>query len=138
MNRFYQSSIYLCIYLFRIGTTPPSYLFGTIHVPYTRVWDFVAKNTIKAFMNAEKVYFELDLTNPYTISALTSCQLLPRRLNLSQVFLCFLCLQVFLCFYVSMFLMFLYYCNVLSKNCNMLPSCGCTIRIFNQECTLYI
>jgi len=72
-------------FLWRIGTTPPSYLFGTIHVPYTRVWDFVAKNTIKAFMNAEKVYFELDLTNPYTISALTSCQLLPRRLNLSQV-----------------------------------------------------
>ena len=34
---------------------------------------------------SDKVYFELDLTNPYTIAALTSCQLLPRGLNLSQV-----------------------------------------------------
>jgi hypothetical protein len=32
-----------------------------------------------------QVYFELDLTNAYTIAALTSCQLLPRGLNLSQV-----------------------------------------------------
>ena len=31
------------------------------------------------------MYFELDLTNAYTIAALTSCQLLPRGLNLSQV-----------------------------------------------------
>ena len=31
------------------------------------------------------MYFELDLTNPYTIASLTSCQLLPRGLNLSQV-----------------------------------------------------
>ena len=34
---------------------------------------------------SDQVYFELDLTNPYTIASLTSCQLLPRGLNLSQV-----------------------------------------------------
>ena len=88
------------------GFQPPSYFFGTIHVPYTRVWDAVSTNTKKAFHAADKVrtgfedvcispdwqvtdilqvYFELDLTNPYTIAALTSCQLLPRGLNLSQV-----------------------------------------------------
>ena len=90
---------------------PPSYFFGTIHVPYTRVWDAVSTNTKKAFHAADKVgigfevlkisldwpahwptllqvYFELDLTNPYTIAALTSCQLLPRGLNLSQVIQC--------------------------------------------------
>ena len=87
---------------------PPSYFFGTIHVPYTRVWDAVSTNTKKAFQAADKVgykiikvgfcvfiltnilqvYFELDLTNPYTIAALTSCQLLPRGLNLSQVDQC--------------------------------------------------
>ena len=79
-------------------------------MPYTRVWDAVSTNTKKAFHAADKVgiwfevvkllvyaflwigltdilqvYFELDLTNPYTIAALTSCQLLPRGLNLSQV-----------------------------------------------------
>lgn len=72
-------------FLWRIDTKPPSYFFGTIHVPYTRVWDAVSTNTKKAFHAADKVYFELDLTNPYTIAALTSCQLLPRGLNLSQV-----------------------------------------------------
>jgi len=72
-------------FLWRIDTKPPSYFFGTIHVPYTRVWDAVSANTKKAFKAADKVYFELDLTNPYTIAALTSCQLLPRGLNLSQV-----------------------------------------------------
>lgn len=72
-------------FLWRIDTQPPSYFFGTIHVPYTRVWDTVSANTKKAFKSSDKVYFELDLTNPYTIAALTSCQLLPRGLNLSQV-----------------------------------------------------
>jgi len=72
-------------FLWRIDSYPPSYFFGTIHVPYTRVWDAVSENTKKAFKASDKVYFELDLTNPYTIAALTSCQLLPRGLNLSQV-----------------------------------------------------
>ena len=32
-------------FLWRIDTQPPSYFFGTIHVPYTRVWDHVPNNT---------------------------------------------------------------------------------------------
>ena len=71
--------------LWRVNTQPPSYFFGTIHVPYTRVWDAVSDNAKKAFKESDQVYFELDLTNPYTIASLTSCQLLPRGLNLSQV-----------------------------------------------------
>ena len=39
-------------FLWRIDTQPPSYFFGTIHVPYTRVWDAVSDNAKKAF----KVY----------------------------------------------------------------------------------
>jgi len=72
-------------FLWRIDTSPPSYFFGTIHVPYTRVWNTIPANTKKAFKAADKVYFELDLTNPYTIAALTSCQLLPRGLTLQKV-----------------------------------------------------
>jgi len=72
-------------FLWRVDTVPPSYFFGTIHVPYTRVWNTIPDNTKKAFKASDKIYFELDLTNPYTIAALTSCQLLPRGLNLSQV-----------------------------------------------------
>ena len=92
-------------FLWRIDTQPPSYFFGTIHVPYTRVWSHISSNAKKAFkvkqrrvvnqnrdqltlsmlQASDQVYFELDLTNPYTIASLTSCQLLPRGLNLSQV-----------------------------------------------------
>ena len=30
--------------LWRVNTQPPSYFFGTIHVPYTLVWDGIAEN----------------------------------------------------------------------------------------------
>ncbi|XP_026528649.1 metalloprotease TIKI1 [Notechis scutatus] len=72
-------------FLWTIKRDPPSYFFGTIHVPYTRVWDFVPENSKKAFQDSHIVYFELDLTDPYTISALTSCQLLPQGKNLQDV-----------------------------------------------------
>ncbi|XP_029140907.1 metalloprotease TIKI1-like, partial [Protobothrops mucrosquamatus] len=72
-------------FLWTIKREPPSYLFGTIHVPYTRVWDFIPENSKKAFKESHVVYFELDLTDPYTISALTSCQLLPQGKNLQDV-----------------------------------------------------
>ncbi|XP_021236783.1 metalloprotease TIKI1 isoform X1 [Numida meleagris] len=72
-------------FLWTIKRDPPSYFFGTIHVPYTRVWDFIPENSKKAFQQSHIVYFELDLTDPYTISALTSCQLLPQGENLEDV-----------------------------------------------------
>ncbi|XP_067409515.1 metalloprotease TIKI1 isoform X3 [Emydura macquarii macquarii] len=72
-------------FLWTIKRDPPSYFFGTIHVPYTRVWDFIPENSKKAFQHSHIIYFELDLTDPYTISALTSCQLLPQGENLQDV-----------------------------------------------------
>ncbi|XP_064901585.1 metalloprotease TIKI1 isoform X4 [Columba livia] len=72
-------------FLWTIKRDPPSYFFGTIHVPYTRVWDLIPDNSKKAFQQSHIVYFELDLTDPYTISALTSCQLLPHGENLQDV-----------------------------------------------------
>ncbi|XP_067249735.1 metalloprotease TIKI2 isoform X3 [Chanodichthys erythropterus] len=64
---------------------PPSYLFGTIHVPYTRVWDYIPENSKRAFQTSANVFFELDLTDPLTISKLTSCQLLPNGENLQTL-----------------------------------------------------
>ncbi|XP_016856751.1 metalloprotease TIKI2 isoform X8 [Homo sapiens] len=72
-------------FLWTIRRDPPAYLFGTIHVPYTRVWDFIPDNSKAAFQASTRVYFELDLTDPYTISALASCQLLPHGENLQDV-----------------------------------------------------
>ncbi|OQV19792.1 Metalloprotease TIKI1 [Hypsibius exemplaris] len=62
-----------------------SYFFGTIHVPYSQVWDFVSSSTKQAFEDADHVIFELDLTNRRTVAALTACQLLPTGQNLSEI-----------------------------------------------------
>ncbi|KAF5887771.1 metalloprotease TIKI2-like, partial [Clarias magur] len=64
---------------------PPSYLFGTIHVPYTRVWDFVPESSKRAFRSSTSVFFELNLTDPVTVSKLASCQLLPNGESLRSL-----------------------------------------------------
>jgi uncharacterized protein YbaP (TraB family) len=68
-----------------IETKPPSYFFGTIHVPYTRVWDAIPDNMKQAFATSQRVYFELDLTSQRTLSALRACQLLPEGKHISQI-----------------------------------------------------
>lgn len=72
-------------FLWKIKRDPPSYLFGTIHVPYTKVWDHIPDNAKQAFAASSHVYFELDLVNPTTVSALSTCQMLPQGKNLSDV-----------------------------------------------------
>ncbi|XP_017262384.1 metalloprotease TIKI2 isoform X2 [Kryptolebias marmoratus] len=75
-------------FLWRVNRAPPhppAYLFGTIHVPYTRVWDFIPNSSKQAFHSSKNVFFELDLTDPLTISKLTSCQLLPHGENLQTL-----------------------------------------------------
>ncbi|KAL7828961.1 hypothetical protein SRHO_G00325950 [Serrasalmus rhombeus] len=69
----------------RPSPQPPSYLFGTIHVPYTRVWDYIPDGSKQAFQSSSRVFFELDLTDPLTISKLTSCQLLPNGESLQSL-----------------------------------------------------
>ena len=72
-------------FLWTLKRDPPSYFFGTIHVPYTRVWNYIPENTKTAFKQSENIFFELDLTNPYTMSALAKCQLLPQGESLSNI-----------------------------------------------------
>lgn len=69
----------------RISTSKsPSYLFGTIHVPYTQVWDYIPENTKQAFQNADNSFFELDMTDHETILDLAKCQLLPNNQHLRE------------------------------------------------------
>lgn len=68
-----------------VKRSPPAYFFGTIHVPYTRVWDYIPDNSKVAFQNSQNVYFELDLTDPNTMRALMKCQLLPKGRFLHQL-----------------------------------------------------
>ncbi|XP_022250362.1 metalloprotease TIKI1-like isoform X1 [Limulus polyphemus] len=72
-------------FLWSVNKDPPSYFFGTIHVPYTRVWDHIPASAKHAFQQSDNVFFELDLMDPYTFSALSNCQLLPQGKNLVDV-----------------------------------------------------
>lgn len=54
-------------------------------MPYTRVWDYIPQNAKDAFRLSDHVYFELDLTDGRTASALAECQLLPDGLTLREV-----------------------------------------------------
>lgn len=72
-------------FLWLVKRTPPAYFFGTIHVPYTRVWDYIPTNSKTAFRTSQYVYFELDLTNKPTVTALWKCQMLPEGGRLEDV-----------------------------------------------------
>ncbi|XP_059149370.1 metalloprotease TIKI1-like [Physella acuta] len=72
-------------FLWTIQRTPPAYLFGTIHVPYDRVWEWIPDNSKLAFTDSDSAVFELDLTNPFTLTALAECQMLPEGENLSDL-----------------------------------------------------
>ena len=70
--------------MWTLDRDPPSYFFGTIHVPYTRVWDYIPLSTKNAFRYSENVYLELDLTDSSTATALATCQLLPERKTIDE------------------------------------------------------
>ena len=72
-------------FLWEIGTKPPSYLFGTVHVPYTTVWDDIPQNAKDAFHHAAKIYVELDHTDKKTMSTIAACQYFPNENDLSPI-----------------------------------------------------
>ena len=69
--------------MWRIESIPPSYLFGTIHVPYEEVWNDIPFYVKNAFEASQKVYTEIELTKNLTV--LQSCQLLPNNIALKSV-----------------------------------------------------
>ena len=71
--------------LWEINTKPPPYLFGTIHLPYTLVWDEVSENAKKAIQSSKKLFTELDFTDPDLKEKLSNCQLLPEGKDLSSI-----------------------------------------------------
>ncbi len=64
-------------YLWKVDTQPPLYLFGTMHVPYTKLWDFIPENVKTAFSSCDEVCLELRLSDDETRQELYNCQLLP-------------------------------------------------------------
>jgi uncharacterized protein YbaP (TraB family) len=70
-------------FLWRIEGSPPSFLFGTAHVPYDKVWDSIAKAK-EAFASSGHLFVEVDMTDPGNLLALKACQLLEGGKEISQ------------------------------------------------------
>lgn len=67
----------LSSFLWTLQRDPPSYFFGTIHVPYGLVWGSIEDNVKQAFHRSDSVYFELDIADRSTQAALIRCKQLP-------------------------------------------------------------
>lgn len=65
-------------YLWKIDASPPIYLFGTMHVPYTKLWKYIPDNAKVAFSSSEDLCVELRLSDSNTLSELNKCQRLPK------------------------------------------------------------
>ncbi|CAF4477238.1 unnamed protein product, partial [Rotaria magnacalcarata] len=52
-----------CSYLWRIERSPPSYIFGTMHVSHERVWPYMSKEIRQAFSSSTHVYAEFNPTD---------------------------------------------------------------------------
>jgi len=72
-------------YLWKIERNPPAYLFGTIHVPYNKVWKNIPRNSKKVLKSSQLVVFELDLNKKETIKSVERCQMLEGNKTLEQV-----------------------------------------------------
>ena len=72
-------------YLWRIHTSPPIFLFGTMHVPYTQLWQHIPENVKTAFSSSEELCLELQLLDSDTVSELSRCRLLPEGQALESV-----------------------------------------------------
>ena len=72
-------------FLWVIGANAPSYLFGTIHVPYVEVWDELEKIIMRAFNSTQNFYLETDLQNQKAIQDLYRCTVLPNARRVSDI-----------------------------------------------------
>ena len=70
--------------LWLIRSDPPSFFFGTIHLPYTVIWREVSDNLMRAFNMSDKIVFEM-LLSKVTSDQMDKCQFLPERRNLSSI-----------------------------------------------------
>lgn len=84
----YSVVVSICLqnsYLWKIDVSPPVYLFGTMHVPYTKLWQHIPDNAKVAFSSSHDLCVELRLTDSNTVDELAKCQRLPRGSKLDDV-----------------------------------------------------
>lgn len=71
--------------MWRIETTPPVYLFGTMHVPYKKIWSGIPDNVKSVLSLSDHLYVELRLTDSETQKNLSACRYLPKNETLKTV-----------------------------------------------------
>ena len=84
--------------LWRINTHHPSYFFGTLHVPYTRVWHGISEQAKRAFQSADQVYLEREFGG-------NSCELLKKKMSMAERLTIRSCVE-----------------SMKSENCHLLPT----------------
>lgn len=71
--------------MWRIDVSPPIFLFGTMHVPYTRLWQFIPENVKTAFSSSDELCLELELLDEDTLRKLSNCRLLPSGSKIEEL-----------------------------------------------------
>lgn len=71
--------------MWKIETTPPVYLFGTMHVPYKKIWSGIPDNVKSVLSLSKHLSVELRLTDPETQRNLSACRYLPKNKTLETV-----------------------------------------------------
>lgn len=56
-----------------------------MHVPYTRLWEFIPENVKTAFSSSEELCLELELLDEDTVHRLSKCRLLPSGSNIENL-----------------------------------------------------
>ena len=56
-----------------------------MHVPYTKLWDYIPDNAKTAFGSSEDLCIELKLSDSDTVDKLAKCQRLPKDTTIDEV-----------------------------------------------------
>ena len=73
------------IFLWKIERNTPSYLFGTMHVPYFQVWDPIQDEVMKVFNISQELFLEIDMELQQNKRELAKCVLLPNGGMVSDI-----------------------------------------------------
>lgn len=72
-------------YLWRVVVSPPVYIFGTLHLPYTSMWNDIPINVKNSFSESQQLFLELQLSNEETSIGLQNCQILSNDREIDEV-----------------------------------------------------
>ncbi|KAL7671318.1 hypothetical protein ACOME3_006218 [Neoechinorhynchus agilis] len=61
-------------YFWIVNRTPPSFILGTVHVPYELIWNKLPPHVRSAFAVSNRLLVELDMTDNVVRRALNECQ----------------------------------------------------------------